>query len=69
MLYIHSEGGFPISRFVELSESFKKEKPSYKNVKFLDNMILKKVYNLVSIVNKIYIIDQATYISKYAVKP
>lgn len=51
VIYIHSEGEFPIKRFVELSKAFKERNIECKDFNFTDNLILKKVFYLKEIMH------------------
>lgn len=64
MIYIHTEGEFPIKRFIELSESFKEKYPVCKELKLMDRLILKKVYNLASI----FVFRSNDYLKKVCMK-
>ncbi|XP_054720202.1 DNA repair protein XRCC3-like [Uloborus diversus] len=46
ILYIHSEGDFPIKRYMQMTEQFKQKCAGYKALNLSDNLILKKVSNL-----------------------
>ncbi|GIY19460.1 DNA repair protein XRCC3 homolog [Caerostris extrusa] len=46
VVYIHSEGDFPIKRFLQMATAFKSKNPKLQNIKLSDNLILKKVFNL-----------------------
>ncbi|GIY11602.1 DNA repair protein XRCC3 homolog [Caerostris darwini] len=46
VVYIHSEGDFPIKRFLQMANAFKNKHPKLQNIKLSDNLILKKVFNL-----------------------
>ncbi|GFQ69672.1 DNA repair protein XRCC3 homolog [Trichonephila clavata] len=46
VIYIHSEGDFPIKRFLQMVNAFKINNPKLQNMKFSDNLILKKVFNV-----------------------
>ncbi|KAG8196493.1 hypothetical protein JTE90_012309 [Oedothorax gibbosus] len=45
VIYIHSEGEFPIKRFMQMADSFKEDNPCFQELNLADNLILKKVFN------------------------
>ncbi|XP_071033003.1 uncharacterized protein [Parasteatoda tepidariorum] len=46
VVYIHSEGEFPIKRFLQISRSFTEENPNLQALNLTNNLILRKVHNL-----------------------
>ncbi|GFT20085.1 DNA repair protein XRCC3 homolog [Nephila pilipes] len=46
VIYIHSEGDFPIKRYLQMVNALKAKNPNLQNSKFSDNLILKKVLNV-----------------------
>ncbi|XP_035221283.1 DNA repair protein XRCC3-like [Stegodyphus dumicola] len=46
VLYIHSEGDFPIKRFIQLAKAVQKQHASSKIKNVTDGLILKKVHNI-----------------------
>ncbi|CAL1295318.1 unnamed protein product [Larinioides sclopetarius] len=46
VVYIHTEGEFPIKRFLQMVNAFKRDFPELQNLRLSDNLVLKKVFNL-----------------------
>ncbi|GBM19749.1 hypothetical protein AVEN_897-2 [Araneus ventricosus] len=46
VVYIHTEGEFPIKRFLQMANAFKKDFPELQRLRLSDNLVLKKVFNL-----------------------